>query len=86
MTKTFLHICGIDYSGASGATDLAHVYTSSMAECMNICASYDKCTGAGWGLVTGEAASATSHPCWMKNNLKSPHRARDDYCFGILQP
>ncbi|KAK0656221.1 hypothetical protein B0T16DRAFT_31520 [Cercophora newfieldiana] len=85
MTKTFLHICGIDYSGATGATDLSHVYTSSMAECLNVCASYDKCTGAGWGFVSGDAASSTSHRCWMKNDLRVSHTARDDYCFGILQ-
>ena len=82
-TKTFLHTCGIDYSGAGEATDLSHVYTNSMAECMNVCASFDKCTGCGWGFVTGDTGEA--HRCWMKNDLRAAHRARDDYCFGILQ-
>ncbi|KAK4454717.1 hypothetical protein QBC34DRAFT_139557 [Podospora aff. communis PSN243] len=85
MTKTFLHVCGIDYSGATGSTDLSHVYTSSMAECLNVCASYDRCTGAGWGFVSGDAVGATSHRCWMKTNLGLSHTARGDYCFGILQ-
>ncbi|KAK0632937.1 hypothetical protein B0T14DRAFT_48292 [Immersiella caudata] len=85
MTKTFLHVCGIDYSGANGATDLSHVVTSSMAECMNVCASLDKCTGCGWGFVADDPVGATSHRCWVKSSLRVSHAARDDYCFGILQ-
>lgn len=85
MTITFLHVCGIDYSGTGGATDLSHVYTNSMAECMNLCASFSKCTGCGWGVVAGDIVGGTSHRCWMKNDLRVAHAARDDYCFGILQ-
>ncbi|KAK5656427.1 hypothetical protein OQA88_4808 [Cercophora sp. LCS_1] len=82
-TKTFLRVCGIDYSGANGATDLAHIYTNSMVECMNVCASYDRCTGCGWGWVEGD--TGVSHRCWMKSDLRVSHRARDDYGFGVLQ-
>ncbi|KAL2260666.1 hypothetical protein VTK26DRAFT_5251 [Humicola hyalothermophila] len=81
-TKSFLRICGIDYSG-SNATDLAHVYTKSMADCMNSCASFDQCTGCSWGYLRGD--SGDEHRCYMKKNLKTPHEAVDDWCFAVLQ-
>ncbi|KAK1750299.1 hypothetical protein QBC47DRAFT_426308 [Echria macrotheca] len=82
-TKTFLQVCGIDYSGNGEATDLTYVYTGSMADCMNTCATYDKCTGCGWGPLPGDLGPP--HRCWLKKDLRGAHEARDDYCFGILQ-
>ena len=82
-SKRFLRVCGIDYSGPGGAIDLAHVYTDTMAECINACASYSRCTGCGWGHVVGDTGKA--HRCWMKTNLQQPHKANGDYCFAVLQ-
>ncbi|KAK4185737.1 hypothetical protein QBC35DRAFT_476078 [Podospora australis] len=82
-TKSFLRLCGIDYSG-NGAKDLAHVYTESMAECMHACASFDQCTACGWGYQEGDAPGK-DYRCYMKTNLKASHQARKDWCFAILQ-
>lgn len=82
-SKRFLRLCGRDYSGGFGATDLAHVLTSNMSECINKCASFDKCTACGWGYLPGDQGDA--HRCWMKTNLQSSNKAADDYCFAILQ-
>lgn len=81
-TKSFLRLCGIDYSG-SGATDFAHAYTKSMAECMHTCASSDLCTGCSWGYLTGD--KGVEHRCYMKKDLKMAHQAAGDWCFAILQ-
>ena len=82
-TKTFLRNCGIDYNGTDGAYDLSHVYTTSMEQCMDVCASNDLCTGCGWGMIEGDKKG--NYRCWMKNNLQKHHQARDDYCFAVLQ-
>ncbi|SPQ19187.1 d01851cc-64ce-4463-ba05-69fda98c4928 [Thermothielavioides terrestris] len=81
-TKTFLRICGVDYSGDE-ATDLAQVYTGSMADCMNSCASFNQCTACSWGYIQGDEGG--EHRCFMKNNLKTGHTAASDWCFAILQ-
>lgn len=82
-TKTFLRLCGVDYSGGGGATDLAHVYTGSMTECMHVCASFDRCTACGWGYLPGDELN--HHRCYMKTDLKRAHRAASDWCLAILQ-
>jgi len=82
-TKTFVRYCGIDFNGTDGAYDLSHIYTISMEQCMNVCASSDLCTGCGWGYIDGDKKG--NYRCWMKNNLQTPHKARDDYCFAVLQ-
>ncbi|KAK3372314.1 hypothetical protein B0H63DRAFT_291845 [Podospora didyma] len=81
-TKTFLRICGLDYSG-TGATDIANVTTNSFAECMNQCALLSNCTACGWGFIAGDTGDA--HRCWMKNDLKANHEATKDWSFAILQ-
>ncbi|KAK3363233.1 hypothetical protein B0T25DRAFT_33064 [Lasiosphaeria hispida] len=83
-TKSFLRLCGLDYSSADGATDLVHVPTNSMAECINNCASYDQCTGCAWGYIAGDNDTG-AHRCWMKKELKSSHVANNDFCFAILR-
>ncbi|KAK3330709.1 hypothetical protein B0H66DRAFT_72746 [Apodospora peruviana] len=82
-TKRFLRVCAIDYSGVGGAKDLKNVWTSSMAECVNACASLDKCTGCAWGYIYGD--SDKSHRCWLKSDLQTPHNATSDWNFAILQ-
>ncbi|KAK4135828.1 hypothetical protein BT67DRAFT_355499, partial [Trichocladium antarcticum] len=80
-TKRFLRLCGIDYSG-SGATDLAHVYTGSMADCIHACASFDQCTSCSWGYLEGDAGS--EHRCYMKKELKTAHEVASDWCLAVL--
>ncbi|KAK0730111.1 hypothetical protein B0H67DRAFT_560786 [Lasiosphaeris hirsuta] len=84
-TKSFLRLCGLDYSGPDGATDLDHISTNSMAECMNSCASYDQCTGCAWGYIAGDISGTGAHRCWMKKELKSFHMANSDFCFAKLR-
>jgi hypothetical protein len=81
-TRSFLRLCGIDYSG-DGATDLAHLYTSSMADCMNVCASNSECEACSWGYIAGDEDSR--HRCYMKADLREAHKADSDWCFAILQ-
>ncbi|KAK0733821.1 hypothetical protein B0T26DRAFT_818327 [Lasiosphaeria miniovina] len=81
-TKSFLRLCGVDYSG-SGATDILNVTTTNMAQCMDRCATLDKCTGCGWGFIAGDVGDA--HRCWMKTALKTGHEATTDWCFAILR-
>ncbi|KAK4151105.1 hypothetical protein C8A00DRAFT_17445 [Chaetomidium leptoderma] len=81
-TQSFLRLCGVDYSG-SGATDLAHAYTESMADCMHTCASFDQCTACAWGYIKGDQGG--KHRCYMKKDLKQGHEAASDWCFAVLQ-
>ncbi|KAK4096368.1 hypothetical protein N658DRAFT_436256 [Parathielavia hyrcaniae] len=80
-TRSFLRLCGIDYTG-SGATDITHAYTESMADCMHSCASLDQCTACSWGYIEGDKGSM--HRCYMKKDLKQSHAAAADWCFAIL--
>ncbi|KAL2268818.1 hypothetical protein VTJ83DRAFT_3664 [Remersonia thermophila] len=82
-TKSFRRYCGIDYGGGTGALDLAHAWTTSMAECMHTCASFNECTACAWGYIPGDQGG--KHRCYMKKNLKKPHQAASDWCFAILQ-
>lgn len=81
--KTFLRLCGIDYSGAGQAADLGVVWTASMQECMVSCAGYPGCTGCGWGVIQGDAGS--DHRCWLKGDLQQAHMVRTGWDFAILQ-
>ncbi|EAQ89483.1 hypothetical protein CHGG_06102 [Chaetomium globosum CBS 148.51] len=81
-TISFRRVCGIDYSG-DGATDLAHAWTDSMADCMNSCASFNQCTACAWGYLEGDRGG--KHRCYMKTDLKKSHKAASDWCFAILQ-
>ncbi|KAK0737374.1 hypothetical protein B0T21DRAFT_347747 [Apiosordaria backusii] len=81
--KHFLRLCGVDYHGSSSSRDLSHMYTASMADCMNSCASFDQCTAVGWGFLPGDTGK--EHRCYMKTDLKAGHAATSDWCFAILQ-
>ncbi|KAK4197121.1 hypothetical protein QBC40DRAFT_107573 [Triangularia verruculosa] len=82
--KRFLRLCGIDYHGSTSSRDLSHMYTTSMADCMNSCASFDQCTAVGWGFLPGDTGKE-GHRCYMKTDLKAGHAATTDWCFAILQ-
>ncbi|KAH9907920.1 hypothetical protein F4778DRAFT_453760 [Xylariomycetidae sp. FL2044] len=80
--KTFLRLCGIDYSGDGEATDLRQVPTESMLDCMKNCAGTADCTGCGWGYLEGDTGS--QHACWLKTDLQTPHDADGDWAFSVL--
>ncbi|QUC22913.1 uncharacterized protein UV8b_07154 [Ustilaginoidea virens] len=83
VRKTFLRVCGVDYSPDGGeAVSLGVVWTASMEDCMMSCAGYPNCTGCGWGLVPGDAGS--DHRCWLWSNLRSAHVVRSGWDFAVL--
>ncbi|KAK1967818.1 hypothetical protein LY78DRAFT_701965 [Colletotrichum sublineola] len=81
--KTFLRLCGVDYSGDDGAVDMFSVEAPSMGACMEACAKAAQCTGVSWGnvMINGEVQLE----CWLKRNLKQPHEAVANWNFAILQ-
>ncbi|KAK2021566.1 hypothetical protein LX32DRAFT_243111 [Colletotrichum zoysiae] len=81
--KTFLRLCGVDYSGGVGAIDMYNIPAASMGECMEACAKAAQCTGVSWGnvMVDGEAQLR----CWLKRGLTTPHAAVANWNFAILQ-
>ncbi|KAI0137089.1 hypothetical protein BJ170DRAFT_604486 [Xylariales sp. AK1849] len=81
-TVTFLHLCGVDYSGDGEAVDIKNVPTDSMADCMTNCAGTAGCTGCGWGYVDGD--SLYQHTCWLKSGLKTPHTVDEGWAFAIM--
>ena len=81
--KSFLRLCGIDYSGESEAVELANKPTFSFADCIGNCAGTYGCTGCAWGIVSADEGA--NHQCWMKTGLKTGHKVAPDWCFAILQ-
>lgn len=81
--KTFLRLCGTDFSGDDGAVDLGVVWTATVQDCINSCAGYPNCTGCGWGVMTGDPG--TDHRCWLKSDLQKSHAVRSGWDFAILQ-
>jgi hypothetical protein len=85
--KSFLRICGIDYSGEFGgdarAKDIGVVITKNMEDCIVNCAGYPGCTGCGWGIIQGDEGD--EHRCWLKSRLGKSHVARPGWDFAILQ-
>ncbi len=80
--KTFLHICGVDYSGDDQAEDIGSVKATNFDECMEACAEEDECTGVGWGpKVKGNDYRET---CWMKKGLLKSHKATPEWNFAVL--
>ncbi|KAK3393155.1 hypothetical protein B0H63DRAFT_530827 [Podospora didyma] len=80
--KVFLHICGVDYGGKGEAKDIGHEDTSTFDNCVEKCAARDDCTGAGWGVMIGDATD--EHTCWMKTNLTKSHTATGSWNFAVL--
>ncbi|KAH8172377.1 hypothetical protein LIA77_06632 [Sarocladium implicatum] len=85
--KSFLRICGVDYSGEFGgdrrAQDIGVVITKNMEDCIVNCAGYPGCTGCGWGIIQGDESD--EHRCWLKARLGESHVARPGWDFAILQ-
>jgi hypothetical protein len=80
--RRFLRVCGIDYTGSSGAVDMFHIPSPSFSDCLETCASTSGCTGCGWGVFQDN--TTTERRCWLKNSLQEGHPVAD-WRFGILQ-
>ncbi|KAI1477743.1 hypothetical protein F4774DRAFT_190276 [Daldinia eschscholtzii] len=77
----FLVLCNVDYNGnweGSGTTDVGNEETSSIEDCIDMCAGNSTCAGAGWGNYNGH------YVCWMKGKLGSPQNA-PNWFFVIKQ-
>ncbi|TWU74965.1 hypothetical protein ED733_005529 [Metarhizium rileyi] len=83
LQKTFVRVCGIDYTGSEGATDLDATLVASVEDCINSCAEYPSCTGCSWGLLAGDTGSDPE--CWLKTGLRTPTFVRGGWDFVILQ-
>ncbi|KAK3380809.1 hypothetical protein B0H63DRAFT_560655 [Podospora didyma] len=81
--KRFQRLCGLDYGGNGEAIDIGSVKTLNMNDCIDACAAKANCTGAGWGILTGDKGLGPQ-PCWMKMNLTKSHNATSDWGFAIL--
>ena len=81
--KRFRLLCGLDY-GEGEATDIGNVKTKNLAACADACARKTNCTGAGWGVIKGDAGP--EHTCWLKTNLTRFHNATSAWGFAILLP
>ncbi|KAI1469492.1 uncharacterized protein F4812DRAFT_332115 [Daldinia caldariorum] len=77
-SKPFNVQCGRDYNSAGGATDLAHMYKASMAQCVDACGDRPGCVGVGWGNSEGTTE------CWLKSGLGEPNFSPNWY-FAQLQ-
>ncbi|KAI1652636.1 hypothetical protein F4813DRAFT_377466 [Daldinia decipiens] len=77
----FLVLCNVDYNGnweGSGTTDIGNEETSSVEDCIDMCAGNSTCAGAGWGNYNGH------YVCWMKGKLGSPQES-PNWFFVIRQ-
>lgn len=84
--KTFLRLCGIDYTGEGAADDLATVWTASMQDCIINCVGYDGCTACSWGAIEGDNYR-DNHRCFLKTNLAESKKTkvRAGWDFAIMQ-
>ncbi|CAM1505585.1 Fc.00g112220.m01.CDS01 [Cosmosporella sp. VM-42] len=73
-SRFFQVICGVDYNGQDGAVDLTSQNETSMAACIDECASRDDCTAAGWGNYFNNKV------CFLKKSIGSSHEA-DGWTF-----
>ncbi|KAK3388109.1 hypothetical protein B0T20DRAFT_365746 [Sordaria brevicollis] len=78
LAKSFLRLCGVDYS----ADDLGNFLAGSMAECIDACAAMERCTGCSWGYLDGDKGN--KHRCWLKGNLGTPREEPSDWCFAMI--
>lgn len=79
--------CAIDYNSNADANtqDLLHTEADIAEDCINLCASNDKCVGAGWGFYQPDTSVAGSNVCWLKSKLGTSHTAIQNWVFVIKQ-
>ncbi len=84
--KKFIRYCGIDFGSGDGeANNINSVKTTSMTDCINACAAFPGCTGAGWGFIQG-VDTGNLYSCYMKDDLNHSHAAVSTWDFAVLQP
>ncbi|KAI5859615.1 hypothetical protein GGS23DRAFT_315330 [Durotheca rogersii] len=78
--NSFLVLCNVDYNGkdSTGTVDIANRETSTVEGCIDACADYPGCAGAGWGNFEGH------YVCWMKGHLGGQQNA-PGWFFAIRQ-
>jgi hypothetical protein len=67
LNKSYLLLCGRDYSSLDGAVDLLNEAMDNMSDCMDLCAQQQGCVGAGWGPYNNV------NTCWLKAKLGAPN-------------
>ncbi|OIW33641.1 hypothetical protein CONLIGDRAFT_640744 [Coniochaeta ligniaria NRRL 30616] len=65
--KSYLLLCGRDYSSVDGAEDLFHEPMDSMSDCIDECPKQQGCVGVGWGPYQNV------NTCWLKSKLGTPN-------------
>lgn len=65
--KSYLLLCGRDYSSVDGAVDLSNEPVDNMSDCIARCAAQQGCVGAGWGPYNDQ------NTCWLKSVLGLPN-------------
>ncbi|KAK3955721.1 hypothetical protein QBC32DRAFT_22850 [Pseudoneurospora amorphoporcata] len=78
LAKSFLRLCGVDYT----ADDLGNFLAGNMAECIDACAAMERCTGCSWGYLDGDKGN--KHRCWLKGNLGTAREQPGDWCFAMI--
>ncbi|KAI1075990.1 hypothetical protein F5B20DRAFT_557794 [Whalleya microplaca] len=77
--EAFTVLCGVDYSGKedSANKDLDNMVLRSAEECIDVCASNNKCVGAGWGEIDGSGKTY----CYMKSAIGKQNTADANWMF-----
>lgn len=65
--RSFLLLCGRDYSSFDGAVDLYNVAMDDMSDCIDECARQAGCIAAGYG------SNGNRNTCWLKSKLGDPN-------------
>ncbi|EGZ76922.1 hypothetical protein NEUTE2DRAFT_123542 [Neurospora tetrasperma FGSC 2509] len=78
LAKSFLRLCGVDYT----ADDLGNFLAGDMAECIDACAAMERCSGCSWGYLDGDKGN--KHRCWLKSNLQTAREQPSDWCFAMI--
>ncbi|KAK3497318.1 uncharacterized protein B0T23DRAFT_402466 [Neurospora hispaniola] len=78
LAKSFLRLCGVDYT----ADDLGNFLAGDMAECIDACAAMERCSGCSWGYLDGDKGN--KHRCWLKSNLQTAKEQPSDWCFAMI--
>ncbi|KAI0385695.1 hypothetical protein F5Y04DRAFT_155011 [Hypomontagnella monticulosa] len=79
--EKFLVLCNVDYNGnfaGSGTTDIGNEETSTVEDCITVCAGNTSCVGAGWGNINGNDI------CYLKGSLGKSQSAVN-WFFAIKQ-
>jgi hypothetical protein len=68
-SKKYLLLCGRDYNSDGGSVDINNQATSSVDDCIDLCANTTGCVGAGWG------SYQNTYTCWLKSQLSDPNNS-----------